>query len=73
MNYFNLFYNIRTFISETYFILETHPESASLISGIQWEIRSNNIPAHEVQYQKNEQPSQKWAKLLNRHFSKEDI
>ena len=29
--------------------------------------------AHAAQYQKNKQPNQKWAKELNRHFSKDDI
>ena len=28
---------------------------------------------HAAQYQKNKQPNQKWAKELNRHFSKEGI
>ena len=32
-----------------------------------------NIPAaHTTQYQKNKQLNKKWAKDLNRHFSKED-
>ena len=29
--------------------------------------------AHTAQYQKNKQPNQKWAKDLNRHFSREDV
>ena len=29
--------------------------------------------AHAAQYQKNKRPNKKWAKELNKHFSKEDI
>ena len=37
-------------------------------------INLQNIQAaHVAQFQKNEQSNKKWAKELNRHFSKEDI
>ena len=37
-------------------------------------INIKNIQAaHAAQYQKNKRPNQKWARELNRHFSREDI
>ena len=33
----------------------------------------NTQAAHTTQYQKKEQPNQKWEEELNRYFSKEDI
>ena len=33
----------------------------------------NRQAAHATEYQKNKQPNQKWAKDLNRHFSREDV
>ena len=44
-----------------------------LISKINWINWINFQAAHTTQYQKNKQPNQKWAKDLNRHFSREDV